>query len=81
MSLKDKARKLVCDWLHQFCRANLSDILVSNTIPCHEELLRDAFVISGTLMRTDCRDPRWHLLYVDILLAKGETGAFPKCAA
>lgn len=25
-------------------------------------------------MRTDCRDPRWHLLYVDVLLAKGEMG-------
>lgn len=32
-------------------------------------------------MKTDCRDPRWHLLYVDILLAKGEMGTLPKCAA
>ncbi|XP_070695014.1 tetratricopeptide repeat protein 34 [Pempheris klunzingeri] len=74
-SLKDKARKLVCDWLHHFCRTNLSDIVAANTIPCHEEQLREAFIIGGALMRTDCRDPRWHLLYVDILLAKGEVKA------
>uniref|UniRef100_A0A3Q1IR57 Uncharacterized protein n=1 Tax=Anabas testudineus TaxID=64144 RepID=A0A3Q1IR57_ANATE len=78
LSLKDKARKLICDWLHQFCRANLSDILVTSAVPFHEEQLREAFIISGALMRTDCRDPRWHLLYVDILLAKGERGTLPK---
>ncbi|XP_028265243.1 uncharacterized protein ttc34 [Parambassis ranga] len=72
LSLKDKAQKLVCDWLHQFCRTSLSDIVVSTAVPCHEEQLREAFIIGGALMRTDCRDPRWHLLYVDILLAKGE---------
>ncbi|XP_032378013.1 uncharacterized protein ttc34 [Etheostoma spectabile] len=75
LSLKDKARKLVCDWLHQLCRTNLSDILLANAVPCHEEQLREAFTIGGALMRTDCRDPRWHLLYVDILLAKGEVEA------
>ncbi|XP_030278416.1 uncharacterized protein ttc34 isoform X2 [Sparus aurata] len=75
LSLKDKARKLVCDWLHQFCRTNLSDILVAHAVPCHEEQLREAFIIGGALMRTDCRDPRWHLLYVDTLLAKGEVKA------
>lgn len=32
-------------------------------------------------MRTDCRDPRWHLLYVDILLVKGEIGTLPNFAA
>lgn len=32
-------------------------------------------------MRTDCRDPRWHILYVDILLAKGEIGTLPNFAA
>ncbi|KAG7223627.1 hypothetical protein INR49_015454 [Caranx melampygus] len=70
LSLKDKARKLVCDWLHQFCRTSLSDILGANAVPCHEEQLREAFIISGALMKTSCRDPRWHLLYVDTLLAK-----------
>ncbi|XP_008273959.1 tetratricopeptide repeat protein 34 [Stegastes partitus] len=75
LSLKDRAQKLVCNWLHQFCRNNLSDILVTSAVPCHEEQLREAFIIGGALMRTDCRDPRWHLLYVDILLAKGEVKA------
>lgn len=29
-------------------------------------------------MRTDCRDSRWHCLYVDILLTKGEIiGTWP----
>lgn len=32
-------------------------------------------------MRTECRDPRWHLLYVDILLARGEMGALANVAA
>ncbi|XP_035015625.2 tetratricopeptide repeat protein 34 [Hippoglossus stenolepis] len=75
LSLKDKAQKLVCDWLHQFCRTSLSDILVTNAVPCHEEKLREAFIVSRALMRTDCREPRWHLLYVDLLLAKGEVKA------
>nr|XP_046253065.1 tetratricopeptide repeat protein 34 [Scatophagus argus] len=75
LSLKDKARKLVCDWMHQFCRTNLSDILIANAVPCHEEQLREVFIIVGALMRTDCRDPRWHLLYVDTLLAKGDVKA------
>ncbi|KAF7666705.1 hypothetical protein LDENG_00096030 [Lucifuga dentata] len=75
LSLKDKARKLVCDWLHQYCRTNLSELLVVNAAPCQEEQLREAFIISGALMRTECRDPRWHLLYVDTLLAKGEVKA------
>ncbi|XP_047456934.1 tetratricopeptide repeat protein 34 [Mugil cephalus] len=75
LSLKDKAQKLVCDWLHQFCRTSLSDSVVASAVPCHEEQLREAFIIGGALIRTDCRDPRWHLLYVDILLAKGDVKA------
>ncbi|KAF3696739.1 Tetratricopeptide repeat protein 34 [Channa argus] len=75
LTLKDKARKLVCDWLHHFSRTKLSDILVSSAVPYHEELLREAFIISRALMRTDCRDPKWHLLYVDILFAKGDVKA------
>ncbi|XP_034027432.1 uncharacterized protein LOC117511535 [Thalassophryne amazonica] len=75
LSLKDKAQKLVCDWMHQLCRSKLSDVLVANAVPCQEEQLRETFVISTALMTTDCRDPRWHLLHVDILLAKGEMKA------
>ncbi|XP_034393524.1 tetratricopeptide repeat protein 34 [Cyclopterus lumpus] len=75
LSLKDKARTLVCDWLHQFCRTNLSDVVLTKAVPCHEEQLKEAFIIGGALMRTDCRDPRWHLLYVDTLIAKGEVKA------
>ncbi|XP_034027431.1 tetratricopeptide repeat protein 34-like [Thalassophryne amazonica] len=55
LSLKDKAQKLVCDWMHQLCRSKLSDVLVANAVPCQEEQLRETL---------------WHLLHVDILLAK-----------
>ncbi|XP_061590848.1 tetratricopeptide repeat protein 34 [Cololabis saira] len=72
LSLKDRAQKLVCDWLHQFSRSNLSETLMSNSAPCHKEQLREAFIIGEALMRTDSRNPRWHLLYVDTLLAKGD---------
>ncbi|XP_029974085.1 tetratricopeptide repeat protein 34 [Salarias fasciatus] len=75
LSLKDRAQKLICEWLHQFCRSSLSDAVVASAVPCHEEQLREAFIIGGALMRTDRRDPRWHLLYVDILLAKGDVKA------
>ena len=78
LSLKDKARKLVCDWLQQHCRSSLSALLAAAAAPCQEDQLREAFLIGGALMRTDCRDPRWHLLYVDTLLAKGDRGALPK---
>lgn len=76
LSLKEKARALVCDWLHQFCRTNLSSVLVSSLAPCDEDQLGEAFIICGALMRTDGREPKWHLLYVDILLAKGQGGTF-----
>ncbi|XP_042607027.1 tetratricopeptide repeat protein 34 [Cyprinus carpio] len=72
LSLKDKARKLVSEWLGQHCRSSLSETLSANPVPCCEELLREAFLIGGVLMNTDCREPRWHLLYIDTLLAKGE---------
>uniref|UniRef100_W5L6U0 Tetratricopeptide repeat domain 34 n=1 Tax=Astyanax mexicanus TaxID=7994 RepID=W5L6U0_ASTMX len=75
LSLKDKARKLVCEWLQQHCRADLSTILSTNPVPCRDVSLREAFLISGVLMKTDCRDPRWHLLYIDTLLARGELKA------
>ncbi|KAL1249917.1 hypothetical protein QQF64_020922 [Cirrhinus molitorella] len=75
LSLKDKARKHVSEWLGQHCRTSLSETLLSNPVPCREELLREAFLIGGALMNTDCREPRWHLLYIDTLLAKGEVNA------
>uniref|UniRef100_A0A3B5KZJ9 Uncharacterized protein n=1 Tax=Xiphophorus couchianus TaxID=32473 RepID=A0A3B5KZJ9_9TELE len=79
LSLKDKARKLICDWLHQFCRTSLSNTMITQSVPCHDEQLREAFIIGGALMRTDSRDPRWHLLYVDTLLAKGGTASLTNC--
>ncbi|KAG9334238.1 hypothetical protein JZ751_008385 [Albula glossodonta] len=69
---KDKGRKLICDWLQHYCRASLSEVMAANPVPCKEEHLKEAFLISGALMKTDSRDPRWHLLYIDTLLAKGE---------
>uniref|UniRef100_W5M9L1 Tetratricopeptide repeat domain 34 n=1 Tax=Lepisosteus oculatus TaxID=7918 RepID=W5M9L1_LEPOC len=71
LSLKEKASKLICDWLHQHCRTGLSEITAANAVPCREELLKEAFLIGGALMKIDCRDPRWHLLYIDTLLARG----------
>ncbi|XP_051947892.1 uncharacterized protein ttc34 isoform X2 [Xyrauchen texanus] len=75
LSLKDKARKLLSEWLGQQCRSCLLEILLANPVPCREEHLQEAFLIGGALMNTDCRDPRWHLLYIDTLLAKGEVNA------
>ncbi|KAK1801763.1 hypothetical protein P4O66_022410, partial [Electrophorus voltai] len=75
LSLEDKARKLVCEWLQQHCRATLSTLLSTDPAPCREEGLREAFLTGGTLLKIDCRDPRWHLLYVDTLLARGEVKA------
>nr|XP_023697214.1 tetratricopeptide repeat protein 34 [Paramormyrops kingsleyae] len=73
--LKGKTRKLVCDWLHQHCRANLSEIIGANSIPCGEQPLRQAFLIGGILMKTECLEPRGNLLYIDILIAKGDIKA------
>uniref|UniRef100_A0A8C9RPI2 Tetratricopeptide repeat domain 34 n=1 Tax=Scleropages formosus TaxID=113540 RepID=A0A8C9RPI2_SCLFO len=75
LSMKDKARKLICDWLQHYCRASLFETLSAKPIPCGEELLRDAFLIGGALMKVDAREPRWHLLYFDILIAKGDVKA------
>ncbi|CAL8278283.1 unnamed protein product [Boreogadus saida] len=75
LSLKDKARTLVCDWLEQYCRTNQLQSLVAKAVPCQEDHLREAFLISGALLRVDCKNPKWHLLYVDTLLAKGEVTA------
>ncbi|XP_065142025.1 tetratricopeptide repeat protein 34 [Paramisgurnus dabryanus] len=74
-SLKDKARRLISEWLDQHCRSSLLGIILANPVPCGEEHLREAFLICGALMNIDCREPRWHLLYIDTLLAKGELNA------
>ncbi|KAM9445362.1 tetratricopeptide repeat protein 34 [Clarias gariepinus] len=75
LSLKDRARKLICEWLQQHCHASLSTILSTNPIPCHPDCLKEAFLISETLMKTDYKDPRWHLLYIDCLLGRGDLKA------
>ncbi|KAI7794070.1 putative tetratricopeptide repeat protein 34 [Triplophysa rosa] len=79
LSLKDKARKLIREWLGQHCRSILAESLLANPVPCREEHLREAFLIGGALMNTDCREPRWHLLYIDTLLAQGEWYRRYKC--
>ncbi|XP_034151726.1 uncharacterized protein ttc34 [Esox lucius] len=75
ISLKDKARKLVFDWLQQYCRSSLLEILASKAIPCQKEEVCELFLIGGALMRADSRESKWHHLYVDILLAEGEVEA------
>ncbi|XP_072304734.1 uncharacterized protein ttc34 [Eucyclogobius newberryi] len=75
LSLKDKARGLVCDWLRDFCRHKLSKTLSCNGVPVSEAELREETVVCGTLLKTEPRDPRWHLLFVDLLLAKGDVKA------
>ncbi|XP_067303385.1 tetratricopeptide repeat protein 34 [Pseudorasbora parva] len=75
LSLKDKAKRLISEWLGQHCRSSLSETLLANPVPCREEHLREAFLIGGALMKTDCREPRWHLLYIDTLFAKGDVNA------
>lgn len=77
LSLKGRARKQACNWLHQFCRGKLADILASASVPCQEEELRETLVTCGALMKADYREPRWHLLHVDILLATGEMETLP----
>ncbi|KAG7279895.1 hypothetical protein CRUP_016222 [Coryphaenoides rupestris] len=36
LSLKDKARTLVCDWLEQYCRTDQLEPLVAKAVPCQE---------------------------------------------
>ncbi|XP_027026144.2 uncharacterized protein ttc34 [Tachysurus fulvidraco] len=75
LSLKAKSQKLICEWLQQYCRASLSTILSTNPVPCQQDCLKEAFLISGVLLNTDSKDPRWHLLYIDTLLARGDLKA------
>ncbi|XP_041130002.1 tetratricopeptide repeat protein 34 [Polyodon spathula] len=72
LSLKDQARTLICDWLHQHCRTALAEITAANRVPCGEELLKEVLLIGGALLEIDSRSSQWHLLYIDALLAKGE---------
>ncbi|XP_058876254.1 tetratricopeptide repeat protein 34-like [Acipenser ruthenus] len=71
LSLKDQARTLVCDWLHQHGRTALAEITAANQVPCGEELLKEVLLIGGALVEIDSRSSQWHLLYIDALLAKG----------
>ncbi|XP_062396174.1 tetratricopeptide repeat protein 34 [Sardina pilchardus] len=75
LSLKDKGRKLICEWLLQFCQTSLSQTVAVNPVPCLERHLQEAFLVGAALLRIDGRDPRWHLLYIDTLLAKGDVQA------
>ncbi|TSM04839.1 Tetratricopeptide repeat protein 34 [Bagarius yarrelli] len=72
LSLKDKARKLICEWLLQHNRSSLSSILSANPIPAQQDCLKEALLISEVLMKTDSKNPSFHLLYIDNLLAQGD---------
>ncbi|XP_062872103.1 tetratricopeptide repeat protein 34 [Trichomycterus rosablanca] len=72
LSLKDKARKLICEWLHQQCRSSLSTTVSTNPVHHQQKCLQEVFLISCMLRKINNRDPRWHLLYIDVLLARGD---------
>lgn len=77
LSLKDKGRKLICEWLLQCCRRNLSQQRAAvDPVPCSEEPFKEACLVGAALLKIDDRDPRWHLLNVDTLLAKGTNSNF-----
>uniref|UniRef100_A0AAV2LXI3 Tetratricopeptide repeat domain 34 n=1 Tax=Knipowitschia caucasica TaxID=637954 RepID=A0AAV2LXI3_KNICA len=75
LCLKEKARRLVCNWLHEFCLCKLSQTLSCHGLLLPEETLREESAVCKTLLETESRDPRWHLLSVDLLLAKGDLKA------
>ncbi|KAL4646028.1 Tetratricopeptide repeat protein 34-like [Arapaima gigas] len=71
--VKDGARKRICDWLHQHCRTSLFGTVSATWVPCAEEHLKEIFLTGEVLLKVDGGEPRWHLLFVDTLISKGET--------
>ncbi|MED6284531.1 hypothetical protein CHARACLAT_020048 [Characodon lateralis] len=66
--------------IQALCGRGFTYLMLNQQKECVHDILtalqlRDAFIIGGALMRTGSRDRRWHLLYVDILLAKGDVKA------
>ncbi|KAL2103321.1 hypothetical protein ACEWY4_000189 [Coilia grayii] len=71
LSVRDRGRKLMCEWLMQCCRESLCQAVAADKVP-GEEHLQEACSVGAALLKIDVRDPRCHLLYVDTLLAKGD---------
>ncbi|XP_063065511.1 uncharacterized protein ttc34 [Engraulis encrasicolus] len=74
LSVKERGRKLMCEWLLQACRDSLCQAVAADRVPSDEHL-QEASLVGAALLKIDGRDPRWHLLYVDTLLAKGDMQA------
>lgn len=71
-ALKPEAQLLITDWLHDHCRTSLEEMLNSNKSFVSEPAGRDLEMITDTLIRTDNTQAKIHLLYIDVLIAKGE---------
>ncbi|KFW80678.1 Tetratricopeptide repeat protein 34, partial [Phalacrocorax carbo] len=69
LSLKHEAQGLITQWLLQYGRAALTELVTTKGLS-KEETLRDLLVISKALIKI-CKDAQYHIFYTDVLIADG----------
>ncbi|XP_056400278.1 tetratricopeptide repeat protein 34 [Hyla sarda] len=69
-SLKPEARIQVVDWLHDYCRAGLAQLLSASKSLHSDPSFKDLDIIAGSLWEIDKIQGKIHLLYTDLLIAK-----------
>uniref|UniRef100_UPI00398F545B tetratricopeptide repeat protein 34 n=1 Tax=Pristiophorus japonicus TaxID=55135 RepID=UPI00398F545B len=68
-SLKDEAQNLISSWLHDHCINTLTGMAEAKEKVFSEELV-NLPAIGQSLLLINGKDSTWHILYVDILIAK-----------
>ncbi|XP_069803666.1 tetratricopeptide repeat protein 34 [Dendropsophus ebraccatus] len=69
-ALNSETRLQVVDWLHDYCRNGLAQLLSASRSPHSDPLFKDLEIIAESLWSIDKMQGKIHVLYTDILIAK-----------
>lgn len=70
LSLKREAQGLITQWLLQYGRTALTELVVTKDL-LKEEALRDLLMIAKALIKI-CKDAQSHIFYTDVLIVNGK---------
>ncbi|XP_018407793.1 PREDICTED: tetratricopeptide repeat protein 34 [Nanorana parkeri] len=70
-ALKPEAQLLITDWLHDHCRTSLEETLNADKSFQDDPAGRDLELITTALIHMEDAQAKSHLLYIDMLIAKG----------
>ncbi|MEE6483791.1 hypothetical protein FKM82_013657 [Ascaphus truei] len=68
--LKPEAQLLITEWLHNHCRALLTELLTGNKNLQSDPTFHDVEIVGESLIEIDNKKANFNILYTDILIAK-----------